>query len=129
MHVRLPGIKVQLANAYAMSYELFGCIIWGHCFGTQLHLRGAGETSGSAGTLEALYRALLRWALAVPKSTCGASSYLLTAMLPLHRLIIKATVKYFVGLKHDISKFAEAMVTQLVLFICHIGRWTLYDQR
>ena len=55
MHVRLPGIKVQLANAYATSHMLFGCVVWGHCFGSQLCLRGAGGTSGSAGKLEALY--------------------------------------------------------------------------
>ena len=101
MHVQLPGIKVQLANAYAISHMLFDCVIWGHCFGMQLHLRGTGKSSGSAGKLEALYRALLRWALAAPKSTRGTSLYLLAAMLPLHVLLIKATVRYFGGLERD----------------------------
>ena len=101
MHVRLPGIKVQLANAYATSHMLFGCVVWGHCFGSQLRLRSAGGSNGSAGKLEALYRALLRWALTAPRSTCGASLYLLMAMLPLHGLIIKATVRYFGGLERN----------------------------
>ena len=59
MHVHLLGIKVKLANAYAMSHMLFGCLVWGHCFGTQLHPHGTVRTSGSVGKLEALYRALL----------------------------------------------------------------------
>ena len=91
---------------------LFGCVVWGHCFGIQLRLRGAGGTSYSAGKLEALYRALLRWALAVPKSIRGASLYLLVALLPLHGLIIKATVRYFGGLEHDKCRFMEATVAQ-----------------
>ena len=33
-------------------------------------------------------------------------------MLLLHGLIIKATARYFGGLKHDKHKFAEATVTQ-----------------
>ena len=90
---------------------LFGCIVWGHCFGTQLCLHGAGETSSSVGKLEALYRALLRWALAAPKITRGASLYLFTATLPPHGLIIKAIVRYFGGLECDKHRFVEATVT------------------
>ena len=92
MHVQLPGFKFQLANAYIMSHVLFFCIIWSHCFGTQLDLRDTGGTSGSVGKLEALYQASLRWALAAPRSTRVASLYLLAATLPLHGLITKATV-------------------------------------
>ena len=112
MHVRLPRIKVQLANANATSHILFGCVVWGHWFGMQLHFHGASRTSGSVGKLEALYRASLRWALAARKSICGISLYLLVATLPLHRLIIKATVRYFEGLEHDKHRFAEITVSQ-----------------
>ena len=97
----LPGTRVQLANAYAMSHILFGCLVWGHSFGTQLCLHGASGISGSVGKLEALYQASFRWALAAPMSTRGTSLYLLAATLPLHGLIIKATVRYFEGLEHD----------------------------
>ena len=76
MHVQLPGIKLQLSNAYVMSHMLFGCAIWGHCFGMQLHLHGTGGTSSSLGKLEALYRALLHCTLAAPRSTRGTSLYL-----------------------------------------------------
>ena len=42
----------------------------------------------------------------------GASLYLLAATLPLHALIIKATVRYFGGLEHDKHRFIEATDTQ-----------------
>ena len=79
MHVQVLCIKVQLANAYATSHMLLGCVVWSHCFAMQLRLHGAGGNSSSVGKLEALYRASLRWALAAPKSTRGASLYLLAA--------------------------------------------------
>ena len=112
MHIRLPGNKVQLANAYATSHMIFGCVIWGHCFGMQLHLRGAGGNSSSVWKLEALYRASLSWAVAAPKSMHGAFIYLLAAMLPLHGLTIKATVRYFGGLECNKHRFIEATDTQ-----------------
>ena len=105
MNVQLPGIKVQLAIAYAMLLILIGCIGFGHCFGTQLHLRGAGGTSSSVRKLEALYQSLLRWALAAPKSTRGASLYLLVAAPSLHDLSIKTAVQYFGALECDKRRF------------------------
>ena len=129
MHVQLPGIKVQLAIAYAISHLLFGCIIWGHCFGIQLHLHGTGGTCSSVGKLETLNRALLRWVLAIPRSTHGTSLYLFIVMLPLHGFNIKATVRYFGGLECDKCRFDEADDTQHGdLQIHYGGQQTLYKQ-
>ena len=57
--------------------------------------------------LEALYQALLRWALAASKSTRGASLYLLAATPLLHGLIIKTAVQYFGALECDKRRFYE----------------------
>ena len=105
MYVQLPGIKVQLATAHAILQMLFGCIIWVHCFGTQLHLHGTGGICSSVRKLEALYQSLLRWALAAPKSTRGASLYLLVAAPSLHDLSIKTAVQYFGALECDKRRF------------------------
>ena len=80
-HIKHAGTKVQLANAYASSHMLFGCVVWGHCFGAVLSLRCAGGSS--VRKLDALHRSSLRWAVAAPVSIRNAALYLLTATLPL----------------------------------------------
>ena len=99
---------MQLATAYAILHKLFGCIIWGHHFGIQLHLHGASGIRSNVGKLEALYLDSLQWALATSKITCNASLYLLAATLPLHGLNIKATALCFGGPKQDKRRFDEA---------------------
>ena len=77
---------MQLATAYATSHMLFGCVVWGHAFGTQLRLRGA---SCSVGKLDVLYKHALRWALRAPHDMRDAALYLLAGTIPLHGLVIK----------------------------------------
>ena len=81
LHTNHAGTKVQLANAYASSHMLFGCVVWGHSFGAVLSLRCA--SGSSVRKLDALHRSSLRWAVAAPISICNAALYLLTATLPL----------------------------------------------
>ena len=65
---------------------VFGCVVWGHVFGVQLRLRGAG---GSAGKLEVLFKHTLRWAVRAPRTMRDAALYLITGTIPLHGLILK----------------------------------------
>ena len=67
---------------------LFGCAAWGHSFGTTLQLGNTCRNS-SVAKLDALYCAALQWAITAPSNTCSAAIYAMSAMIPLHGLILK----------------------------------------
>ena len=90
--------------ALATSSMLFGCVVWGHCFGVHVMLHTA--AGSSAGNVEVFYRAALCWAISTPASICDSAVYLLTTQLPLHGQVLKQMVCYFGNLECR-KKFEE----------------------
>ena len=63
--------------------------------------------------MEALYRAALRWSVGAPTDMRAAALHFMTVTIPLHRLILKHTVRYYGILEHDKAMYyalEEALV-------------------
>ena len=88
---------------------LFGCMLWGHVFGVCCSLREVAH--GNAGKLAVLYCSALRWVVAAPAHTQSATLYMLNHTIPLHGLITKQIIWYFVRLEWEWQHNVQAQDT------------------
>ena len=64
--------------------------------------------------MEVLYHAALRWSVGVQTHMHAAVLHFITTAVPLHRLVLKHTVRYYGILEHDKAAYCaveEALVT------------------